>query len=380
VGSLLNLATPTPIDPVQAVAALPDEEISKGIQQAVDDYAEAYNKNDLELLQSVTDPENLPFKRLVTSRFTETQSSIYAAYLNENYSVQSIQRMPLGFVLAHLLSDGEYAHDWLFRQYEGKWVLSEPTEAQFGKPTDKETEHFVYMLYPWSEQMNEQIIALMENAAVRVENTLGKLPPEKARVEILPGYSADPFADPNSLAYYQTGSTGELDKMVIFSPNSYSFGWYYEDEGWEGELESTLVHEYTHMAHQRAFNKAGKLLDWFSEGLAEYVSGSLRYYEIADVPDDQLIPIQDTTVSINQQDLGHIYLLESDISLAYAEAESLIMFIHDKYGGMDGVWTFAQAHDEHQNYDEALQIAFGIDLATFDQEWRAWLRNDLLAK
>jgi hypothetical protein len=379
VGGLLNLATPTPEDPALAVAAIADEKIIEGIQRAVDTYARAYNKNDLELLQSVTDPENLPFKRLVTSRFTQLQSSIYAAYINENYSVQSIQRMPLGFVLAHLISDGNYAHDWLFRQYDGKWVLSEPTEAQFGKPTDKETEHFVYMLYPWSEQMNEQIIGLMENAAVRVENKLGKLPPEKARVEILPGYSADPFANPNSLAYYQTGSAGELDKMVIFSPNSYSFGWYYEDEGWEGELEGTLVHEYTHMTHQRAFGKAGKLLDWFSEGLAEFVSNSLRYYEIANVPDEKLIPILDTSVTINQQDLGHIYLLESNVSLAYAEAESLIMFIHEKYGGMDGVWAFAEAHDKYQNYDKALQAAFGINFETFDREWRTWLRNELLA-
>lgn len=380
VGGLLNLATPTPEDPALAVAAIPDETVIEGIQQAVNTYAQAYNNNDLEMLQSVVDPENLPFKRLVTSRFTEMQSSIYASYLNENYSVQSIQRMPLGFVQAHLISDGNYAHDWLFRQYDGKWVLSEPTEAQFGKPTDIETEHFIYMLYPWSEQMNEQIMDLMENAAVRVENKLGKLPPEKARVEILPGYSADPFANPNSLAYYQTGSAGELDKMVIFTPNSYSFGWYYEDEGWAGELEGTLVHEYTHMTHQRAFGKAGKLLDWFSEGLAEFVSDSQRYYEISNVPDDQLIPILDTSVTINQQDLGHIYLLESNVSLAYAEAESLIMFIYEKYGGMDGVWAFAEAHDEHQNYDEALQEAFGIDLVTFDSEWRAWLRSDLLAQ
>jgi len=380
VGSLLNFATPTPEDPSLAVAAIPDADIASGIQQAVDTYSQAYNNNDMEMLQSVVDPENLAFKRLVTSRFTELQSSIYASYINENYAVQSIQRMPLGFVLAHLISDGAYAHDWLFRQYDGKWILSEPTEAQFGKPTDKETEHFIYMLYPWSEQMNEQIIGLMENAAVRVENRLGKLPPEKARVEILPGYSADPFADPNSLAYYQTGSTGELDKMVIFSPNSYSFGWYYEDEGWEGELEGTLVHEYTHMTHQRAFGKAGKLLDWFSEGLAEFVSDSQRYYEISNVADDQLIPILDTSVSINQQDLGHIYLLESNVSLAYAEAESLIMYIFEKYGGMDGVWAFAEAHDKHQNYDEALQDAFGIDYATFDQEWRDWIKTELFTR
>ncbi len=380
-GNLLHPATPTPADPALAVAAIPDDEIISGIQQTMGDYARAYNTNDLALLQSVTDAENLPFKRLVSSRFSDFQQSIYAGYYTYSFDVESIQRMPLGFVQAHLLSDGTTAHDWLFRQVDGKWLLSEPTEAQFGTPTKKETEQFTYLLYAWNDATNEEIITLMENAALQVKEVLGALPKEKAEVEILPGYSADPYADPNSLAYYQTGGNGEPDKMVIFSPNSFSFGWYDEETGWQPDLQATLTHEYTHMAHQRAFDKAGKLLDWFSEGLAEFVSGSDRYYEIQDALDpDQLIPILDKSVTINQQDLGHIYLLENNISLAYAEAESLVMFLNEKYGGMDGVWAFARAHDEYQDYDEALQAAFGISYADFDQQWRDWLKNELFAK
>jgi len=381
VSNILRLATPTPVDPVAVVAAIPDDEIIAGIQDTVDSYAQAYNNNDLELLQSITDAENLPFKRLVSNRFSDFQKSIYAGQYSYYFDVDSIQRMPLGFVQAHLLTDGTTAHDWLFRLVNGKWLLSEPTEAQFGQPTKKETDHFTYLLYPWNDAMNEEIMALMENAANKVKEVLGALPAEKADVEILPGYSADPFADPNSLAYFQAGGNGEPDKMVIFSPNSFSFGWYDEETGWKPDLEATLVHEYTHMTHLRAFDKAGKLLDWFSEGLAEFVSGSQRYYEIQNALEpDQLIPIVDKTVSINQQDLGHIYLLDSNISLAYAEAESLIMFINEKYGGIEGVWAFARAHDEYQDYDKALMATFNIDYATFDQQWRDWLKNELFAK
>src|SRR5512133_3947249 len=65
IGGLLHPATPTPVDPAAVVASLPDEEILSGVQEAVDTYSRAYNTNDLELLQSVTDPENLAFKRLV---------------------------------------------------------------------------------------------------------------------------------------------------------------------------------------------------------------------------------------------------------------------------------------------------------------------------
>lgn len=382
ISNVIHPATPTPIDPAVMVAAIPDNEIIAGIQQSLDDYIRAYNTNDQELLVSMVDPGNLPFKRLVTSRFTEYQASIYAGnYTFDNFTIASIQRMPLGFVQVHLVTNGYAAYDWLFRLVDGRWLLSEPTKSQFGEPEKKETEHFVFLLYPWNESINEQIVNLMEEAADKVKDVLGLLPLEKAQVEVLPGYSADPYADPNSLAYYQTGNTNEPDKIVIFCPNSFSFGWYEEETGWQPELESTLVHEYTHMAHQRAFDKAGKLLDWFSEGLAEFVSGSTRYLEIRDALDpDQLIPLVDNTVSINQQDLGHIYLLESNVSLAYAEAESLIMFIHEKYGGIDGVWKFARAYDKFQNYDQALNFAFGIDFDTFNQQWRDWLKNDLLVR
>ena len=151
VSNVLHLATPTPVDPVAVVAAMPDDEIIAGIQDTVDTYAQAYNNNDLELLQSVTDARKPALQtpgQQPLYRFPEIhlRRSIFLFIY-----VDSIQRMPLGFVQAHLLSDGTTAHDWLFRLVDGKWLLSEPTEAQFGQPTKKETDHFTYLLYPWNE-------------------------------------------------------------------------------------------------------------------------------------------------------------------------------------------------------------------------------------
>jgi hypothetical protein len=381
VGQLLNPATPTPVDPAAALNAFSDAEIMQAIQSTLDDYDRAYNTNDLALLQKVTDPKNLAFKRMVSNRFTSTQESIVGGSINTHLTADSIKRLKLGFVQAHILTGNGSAVDWLFRIYAGKWVLSEPTLEQFGTPYEKDTEHFTYKLFPWAEDNNEQIIKLMENAAKRVESKLGKLPTQKAKVIILPGYSADQFSDPNALAYYQTGRTGELDSITIFMPSSYSFGWYSIERGWAPDLEDTLTHEYTHMTHRRAFDNAGKLMDWFSEGLAEYVSDSPRYFEIQDALNpDRLIPIIDSVSTINQQDLRHIYLLEKDISLAYAEAESLIMYINANYGGMDAVWKVARADDEIQNFDKALKSSLGVDYATFDKDWRAWLRDGLFTQ
>jgi hypothetical protein len=375
---VLNLPTPTPVDPGSVLEKFSDIEIKKGIQSTLDDYEWAFNNNDLELFKKITDPENLPFRRLVLSRFNTLQESVNGGSFSVRLEVESVVRLSLGFVQAHIIVNNDYATDWIFRLEGKKWLLSEPTKEQFGEPYEKETEHFTYELYHWIDKDNITIITLMENAAKRVENKLGTLPEEKAKVIILPGYSADPYANANALAYYSSGGGDELDSITIFAPSSYSFGWYSVESGWETDLEDTLTHEYTHMTHMRVFDKAGRMMDWFSEGLAEYVSDSPRYLEIQYALDpDQLIPIIDNTTNYYQQDLRHIYLLRKDVSLAYAEAESLIMFIHDNYGGMGTVWALARADDELQDFDEALQATLGIDYETFEKEWRAWLTDTL---
>jgi hypothetical protein len=62
------------------------------------------------------------------------------------------------------------------------------------------------------------------------------------------------------------------------------------------------------------------------------------------------------------------------VSLAYGLAASLVDYINEKHGGMDGFWKFAAAFDQQQNLDKALQEAFGVTYEQFDTDWRAWLK------
>ena len=71
--------------------------------------------------------------------------------------------------------------------------------------------------------------------------------------------------------------------------------------GWDGELEQTLTHEYTHMTHARSFGGAGKLADWMSEGLAEYVAGAAdanSYWACDAIESGMFITILDETKDI----------------------------------------------------------------------------------
>ena len=78
----------------------------------------------------------------------------------------------------------------------------------------------------------------------------------------------------NAIASYSQGREPTDDEIQIYAPTSFSYSFYDPELGWDGELEQTLTHEYTHMAHARSFDGKGRLADWVSEGLAEYVSGA----------------------------------------------------------------------------------------------------------
>jgi DNA topoisomerase-1 len=71
---------------------------------------------------------------------------------------------------------------------------------------------------------------------------------------------------------------------------------------------------------------------------------------------DEIIPIIDDVTPVYKQDLMHMESLNQDVGLAYGLAHSLVIYITDKYGGLDGFWKLARAYDTVQNLDKALQL------------------------
>jgi hypothetical protein len=355
-----------------------DEQIKAGIQHTLDIYSKAYNDNDGELLQQAVDQRNLPFRRLVQGRFETFQESINAGRGTFNYRVGEITRRDLGFIQAQVWSGGSVL-DWLFRFDGTHWVLAEPTEKQIGQRVTTETENFTFLTYPWADDVNPEIIKLMEEARDSVKQKLGKLPDQKAEVLIKPIFSLPPPENSNLLAYYKRSTrAGVPDRMVIFAPHSFAFGSYDPGRGWQADLLSTLAHEYTHLVNNRAFTPIARMSDWMFEGLAEYVSDSeaplWRGVPTA-VQTDQIIPLVDTSGAFNKQDLEHLMILDKDRSLAYGLANTLVAYINEKHGGMDGFWRLVASYDKLQRLDAALQDAFGVDLQTFEQDWHAWLKQ-----
>lgn len=357
-----------------AGATASDEDIAAGIQQTLDIYTKAYNTNDKTLLQQAVDPASAPLRRLLTVRFDIFQTSINAGGTFDFNVEKILTRHDYGFVAAQVSSNGAL-FNWTFREVDGKWLMSEPTNAQIGKKETIESEHFTFRTYPWADDVNPTIVKLMEQARDTVVERLGKGTEGKAVVEVRPTFASGGITSSGMVAYYNRDGRG-VHQIVLYTPDSYVFGRYDPSIGWEGELLSTLVHEYTHLVNNASFTPIHRMSDWMVEGLAEYVSDNPRAGEVSQaVRTNQLIPIVDTSDRVYKQDLMHLTILDKDRSLAYGESYSLVAYIADTYGGLDGFWKMVGIYDKTQNFDTALDQAFGVTYGEFDKGWRDWLEQ-----
>jgi hypothetical protein len=365
-----------------APAGAPDDTaIEADIQATLDDHARAFNENDLELLASTVDQSNAPFRRLVEERFNNYQSSIFAGGGGWEFTLNGTEQRDLGFILAHVDRQDGLREDWLFRQVGDRWLLSEPTEGELGERYTFESEHFTYQAYHWSDDLNQKLAELMERAYTKVGEKLGTVPEEKYTVNIRPIFGLTPPSDPGALAWYQAAARPRGDRMQINAPNSYQFSQYDPQAGWEDLLFRVLTHEYTHLVHVRSFPQYYGLSDWMVEGLAEYVADNPRSGQVsAAVASDNIIPIVNRENLTTPQDLDHLSLLTQDVSLGYGLAYSLVAYVADTYGGIDGFWKLcgamrAASGTGEARYDRALQAAFGVSYDEFDAGWRAYLKE-----
>lgn len=357
--------------------------VAAGIKAALALYVRAYNENSSELLDQAVDQDNAAFRRLVQERYDYFKSSLIGQSMPVDYTLKTVEARDLGFYLATIERWDGNVVDWFFRQLpDGRWVLSEPTEQQIGERKKVESEHFVFYVYPWGDDLTPKLMTLMENARARVLKRLGKVPDIKNNVYIRPIFGILPPEPATALAYYKASSKAIGDRMVIFAPHSFAFGSYDPALGWEKELEDTLTHEYTHLVNNRVFTPIARMSDWMFEGLAEYVADNPRAGEVrAAVQANAIIPIFDPNGGTTPQELDKLSILEKDQSLAYGLAYSLVAYISETYGGLDGFWKLVDTNQNapgtgERKMDGALQAAFGVSYKQFDSDWRAWLAKN----
>jgi hypothetical protein len=348
-----------------------------GIQATVDHYIDAFNHYDAALLTQTLDPTNAPFRRYIHTRFETFHMAQHGRLTLAPLTIADLTPQPAGYVATQLVSPNGEATDWLFREVDGQWRITEPTVAQIGQPQKVVQGTITFITYPWADPVNAAIIALFAQAQHQVHTLLGQVPTRPLTVELCPIYGLHPFDNPFYVAYYTPGSTPKTpDHIQIFTPHTYMFGYYDQAMGWEPALQRILAHEYTHMVHTRCFANAGYETTWMPEGLAEYVADAPAAIDIrVALTRTTVIPIIDTTTAVYKQDLMHMVTLDQDRDLAYDYAHALVQYIMQHFGGLPAFWHLAEAYDQSQNLDLALQQALGITYHAFDLAWRIWLKQ-----
>jgi len=180
------------------------------------------------------------------------------------------------------------------------------------------------------------------------------------------------------VSIYVYASSADLRGATIF-PQEWLGGFTYAEFGVIAIAVSTnelalgkrnIAHELGHMVtHQITYSPYGAIIPfWLDEGLATYVEGKLDPYL-------QYILQQ----AINQHNLISVRSLASPFSaipqeayLSYAESESIVEFLINKYGG-DKIISLLHLFKEGNTYDDALMQVYGFDEDGLDILWQQYL-------
>ena len=353
-----------------------DEEIMAAIQETLDQWGEAMSEGDVEKLREVIDPKNMPFKRVLETRLKLLSESAVAGINTPGGKVIQITPRDLGYVQALVETPNGAQRYFIFKQVDGRWLMSEPRRAELGKRQKIETDKFVFEYYPWDEEIIDEIQAVVEQGHNDMVEKLGRGPDTKVLVDISPTAETNPGGTRGTdLASYRgLIRARNMRQIAINAPGSYGFGTFDPSIGWEKELGLTVAHEYVHLISDCCFTSLARMSQWMIEGVSVYVSegGHTNGYVPAlaeGVRNDVLWPIEDKTAKPGQvpEDLQNLAELPRDVALAYGQAAALVDYIATNFGGLDAFWKLVGEYDKQQRLAPSVEAALGITLEELEK-------------
>jgi hypothetical protein len=141
--------------------------------------------------------------------------------------------------------------------------------------------------------------------------------------------------------------------------------------GNSGEIGRVIPHEVSHQVlYQATENPFTFPPLWFDEGMATHfqIGGTGGYLEMA-----VRAHRDDALFNLSSLDASFPYL-PAQATLAYAASWSAVEYIEEKYGD-DGIAALIDALATGTPYDEAISTALGVDSATLNDDWKAWIED-----
>ncbi len=143
------------------------------------------------------------------------------------------------------------------------------------------------------------------------------------------------------------------------------------NEGAFTQMQTDIPHELTHQILYSHFGHSGyyAIPTWLVEGLAsafELRQDANRSLLLEQAQQDgQLLPLGNLCVPFYSLDTAQL-------RLAYAESYSAVTYLQSVYG-WSGVRALLQTYADGRECSVGMKHALGIDLPTFEREWRTWL-------
>jgi hypothetical protein len=252
-----------------------------------------------------------------------------------------------------------------------RWTLQEAGGGEFETPEEQltieddshtwqqiESKSLVLHWYDGSQDFAQTLLAAGQATIDRLEENIGTADDQPIRVYVYP-------------------SPEEMQSATLFAP-SWSGGLAFTDHsalllavgsGEEDWGKRVISHELTHIVVGRyVFSCVTSMPIWFNEGFAMYSEGEPEAYYVSllntAIKDDDLLSVRE---------LGQIFSNDPSMaSLSYAESQSLVSFLIEKYGE-DKIPLLLDRFKEGATEDRALEEVYGFDRDGLEAAWREWI-------
>lgn len=358
-----------------------DEATRSAIEATLGRFARLRETGDESLIAQVIDPRAAPLRRIVTERVRNWRRTAEQGGLRPVvYRVTGVRSVPHGYVKAdiHLiwqpfgnLDTDEEEATYVFRQVEGAWLLSEPTEAELGERRTRVTDHFRVHYYEWDEPLIDEVAALFERAYAADADRTGFEASEPVEARLYPTFM-NPNLNNRAYAYYVNSS----QTLFVRSSESYGFGSYPPGQR-NGPFLTILKHEYGHHIVNLHLIGAGYAAreprPWLNEGLAEWLTdrqwrSAVRWGFSQSWLGDDLLEWTDKRL-VNETTQP-----PEQVSVAYAVSAQAVRYIVQERGGLDRYWQLVDRYMATRDMDASARDVFGQSWRDFQAAYRGWLR------
>lgn len=232
--------------------------------------------------------------------------------------------------------------------------------------------HFVVYYPPGKDEVLVDLaIEVLERAYDRLGSDFGFYPPERVRVEILSRPAE--LAKLSTLTEREIETTGTIalckyGKLMLVSPRAAIFGYPWMD---------TLVHEYVHYVVSRL--SKDRVPVWLHEGLARFQESRWRAapsttLSAIDAHRLSRALVQNKLISFKSMHPSMAKLpSQAAAALAFAEVNSMIMFLHGKVG-YEGIRKAIKLIREGKSAMRAVAEVMKMRWPRVEQRWKFFLR------